>query len=129
WRVGASSALENYLERSRDVAGQVADIWSESFQTLEDIAVDALSGNLRGWEDYFDNLHQMILRFLVRQQLSKWLGSFAGGGGGSDAGSIFDLLGSFGSGGFFGGGRALGGDVRGDRIYRVGERDRPELAN
>lgn len=129
WRVGANRALQNYLEYSRDIASQVEDIWAETFATFEDIGTDALTGNLKSWGEYFDNIHAMIARFIVRQQLSGWMQSVLGGGGESDAGSLLDLFGSFGSGGFFGGGRAWGGDVRGDRMYQVGERNRPELAN
>ena len=65
-----------------------------------------------------------------------WLDAIAGifgkGGGGASTGSSGGgWLSSIGSmlGGLFGGGRAYGGDVRRDRMYRVGERNQPELLN
>lgn len=73
WKVGANQAVEEYLERSRNIAGQTAEVWSEAFGAIEDIGVDALSNSLGSWEDYFDSLHKMILRFLIRQQLTKWM--------------------------------------------------------
>lgn len=132
YNLGANKAFEDYLERARDVAGQTNEIFSEGFMVLEDIGVDALSGNLDSWESYLDTLEQMILQFIVRQGLSKWMESLGkiGGSGGSSGGGT-DWMGMIGNalGGLFGGGRALGGGVRGDRMYRVGEGNQPELLN
>lgn len=61
-----------------------------------------------------------------------WLSSlFGGGGGAGSAGGSSSTGGGWGElfGAIFGGGRANGGDVRGDSMYQVGERNRPELLN
>ncbi len=126
WRVGADRALDAYRDKARDIASQVEDIWAEGLNTLEDLGVDALTNNLDDWQSYFDNLDKMILRFIIRQQLTKWMDGVHLGGGSGGSGSsgwVSDFLGAL-----FGGGRASGGDVRGDRVYQVGERNRPELA-
>lgn len=97
WTNGARRALEDYIAASKDVASQVQEIWEEGFKTIEDIAVDGLSGNLKSWEDYFENLHQMILRFIVRQQLSKiaekFLPGLLGGENGDQASALSSAAG------------------------------------
>lgn len=128
--LGYNKAYEDYIERAKDVAGQAEAIFSEAFQTIEDIGVDGLSGNLEKWESYFENLHQMILRFIVRQQLSKWMESLnqAGAAGSSGGGGNWftSLLGAVFS---SGGPRAAGGDVWPNKYHRVGEGNQPELLN
>jgi len=110
--VGVLKSLENAFGRFADAlfAWASNDVVEQLFGKRGDTG----SGPAGGW-------------------LGNLLGSMFGGGnasgsGNSDSGSIMDLLGSFGSSGFFGGGRDLGGDLRADRFYRVGERNVPELA-
>lgn len=124
WSVGASQALNDFAEENANVAAQVYGIWREGFQTIEDILVDGLSGNLKSWEDYFENIHQMILRFIVKQQLTKWMESL-GSVDASNSGGFMQFLGGLfqsGNGGGWGGiamGGAFGGGQRIDK-YALG---------
>lgn len=127
WKIGASAALENYIERSRDVAGQWQDIWGEALNTFEEMGVDSLHGSLGDWEDYFDNIERMILRFIVNQQLTRWLESLKGWGSeNSGSGGFAGFAASF-IGDLLGGGRARGGSVIQSKIYPVAETGDPEL--
>ncbi|WP_454869441.1 phage tail tape measure C-terminal domain-containing protein [Pseudomonas gorinensis] len=47
WTSGASSAWENYLESTRDVAGQTKSLFTNAFSSMEDAVVNfALTGKL-----------------------------------------------------------------------------------
>lgn len=118
WANGARRALQDYADAARDIASQTAAMWGEALQTIEDIGVDALSGNLKSWSDYFENLHQMILRFIIRQQLTKWMDQLGSMDANSGGGGFMQFLGGLfqsASGGGWGGiakGAAFGGGQR-----------------
>jgi len=129
WSNGATKAFEDYLYRANDIASQTNEIFSNAFYGLENVITDFLHKGSADWKGFLDDMNRQILQFIVRQQLSKWMESLMGGegsaGGGSGwQGAVGNFLGSL-----FGGGRDSGGDLRRDRFYRVGERNRPELAN
>lgn len=112
WVNGFQRAMDDYVARSRDVAGQTYDIFSSTFDGLENVMVDFLHKGSADWEGFFDNLHRQILQFVVRQQLTKWMqglsnmnsGSGAMGGGGASSGWFSNFLGAL-----FSNGKSEGG--------------------
>lgn len=101
-------------------------------------AMDAVRGSGRSLlsdlargEDPLDALHKSLDRLhakltdMIAENLMDQLFGKQGDVGGGQAGGWMSSLFS----GLFGGGRAYGGDVRRDRIYRTGEGNRPELLN
>lgn len=90
---GISSAWENWLAQTRDVAAQWSDIFTSAISGLSDGIADMLAANEQDWDAYFQNLHTMILRFIVQQQLTKFMESIMGGGS-NGWGNIFSLFGS-----------------------------------
>ena len=110
---GAARALEDFAESSADVAIQGYQLVTSALDGFADATARALSGASGSFEQFFENLHVQILQFIVRQQLSKWVGSLMSGGGtdsqGNTMGSLFDLFGGewgFAQGGTPGGGTA-----------------------
>lgn len=102
--------------------------------------IDAIAD---AWERVRQKLLSMAAEKFMDQIFGKQ-GDPAGGSAGGWLNTIMGLFGGMGSGGMgstgntaitgdmsdlFGGGLALGGAMRGDRFYQVGERNRPELAH
>lgn len=107
---GAARAIEDFMDDAADVATQGYQMVQATIDGFADATARALSGASGSFEQFFENLHIMILQFIVRQQLSKFLGSFMGGGTdsqGNTMGSVFDLF--SGSWGFAQGGTPGGG--------------------
>jgi hypothetical protein len=91
-------------------------------------AEDAFAGFLTGsmsakdaFESFADSVVQQIARILAQQAIESLFGGMGGTGGGLFGGGIGDFFGSL-----FGGGRASGGAVQGNRLYRVNENG-PEM--
>lgn len=82
-------------------------------------AVDRLADYL--YTSALQGIGKMIAEQMFGAMGTTGGGMFGGSGGGGDWISAIASL--------FGGGRALGGGLRSDKFYQVGERDRPELAN
>lgn len=105
WVNGFQRAMDDFLERSRDVAGQTYDIFNSAFDGLSDAITDTLHRGSADWEGFLDDINRQILQFIVRQQLSKWMESLFGGSGtasangGGWAGALWSLFGG-GSGGW-----------------------------
>ena len=99
WSNGATKAFEDYLYRANDVAGQTAEIFSNAFYGLENTITDFLHKGSADWKGFLDDMNRQILQFIVRQQLSKWMGSLMGNGatmnanGGGWADALWGLLG------------------------------------
>jgi len=76
------------------------------------------------FDSMFDRIKQRALQMATEKIIESIFGAFgtAGGGAGGGTGGMFASL----IGGLFGGGRAQGGAVMPDRIYRVNE-DGPEM--
>lgn len=135
WTNGARAAFEDYIAAAKDVAGQTRDIFSNTFQSLEQTIVDFLQKGSADWKGFFDDLHRQILQFIVRQQLSKWMQSIMGGttssaNYGEMAGSIFDLFAGDGFGFAQGGYTGPGGKFQPKGIVHAGEGvlSQPEIA-
>lgn len=104
--LGAQEALNNYLDTSRNVAEQSANLFTTAFRGMEDALVQFAT---TGKAD-FKSLANSILADLLRIQLrAAALQMFGGAGGG--LGSLFSLFGLFGGGGAVGGLGAGGGTV------------------
>lgn len=113
--LGAQGAWQDWLKGTHDVAAQGRDLMTSVWEGFSSATADALNGNLKSFDSFFENIHIQILNFIVKQQLTKWLsslgsvlsgtqgdgfwgtlargaGSLLGGSSGSDAGSISDLF-------------------------------------
>lgn len=129
WTKGAGEALKNYSDDAANVAKQVENAVGNAFKGLEDALVDFVTTGKADFKSLVDSILKDIARIVVKQQitgpLAEWLnGAMKGsssGGGGFDLGSLFSSL--FGS---FGGGKAVGGPVAPNMLYRVNENG-PEL--
>lgn len=102
WLTGAEKAWQEWLDQVGDVSGKAYDFFSTAFDGLADLTTDFLTGSEANWKDYLNNLARMITRFVVEQQLTKWMQSLKVGGdsGGGVMGFVGNLFGALlGSGG------------------------------
>ncbi|MDG9780263.1 phage tail tape measure protein [Metapseudomonas otitidis] len=154
WQNGTKAALADYVDSSKDSAGQFYDSFSKSLTGLEDALVNfVMTGKLS-----FSDLANSIIADLVRIEARKAIAFAIGGsesGGGSGFGGLLSL-GFTAASAYFGGGlsasasgslaagasqsgyamdlsnfvagaRAGGGPVSAGSMYQVGENNRPEL--
>jgi lambda family phage tail tape measure protein len=88
WTAGASSAWENYLESTRDVAGQTKSLFTNAFSSMEDAIVQfAMTGKL-SFADFAKSILADMARIAVRQASSSALSGLFGLAA-SAAGSYF----------------------------------------
>ncbi|MCE0933387.1 phage tail tape measure protein [Pseudomonas monteilii] len=83
WSIGATSALENYLDSAADVAGQTQDLFTNAFSNLEDGIVQFIKTGKASFKDFADSIIEDLIRIQVRQAAAGFLGSafnFLGGG-------------------------------------------------
>jgi len=91
---------------------------------LGDDLYDVFSGNADRIQDRWKNLLLQMAADLAASRLVEYFGA-GGKGDGSGGGTWASIATTIG--GWFGGGRATGGGVRGQGIYEVTEQGRPEL--
>lgn len=117
----AVAGLADELHKTRE---QISIM--DSFRgTLSDTFADYITGAKTAKEatrDFFSSLLEQAARALTDQAVQVLLGSFGTASGGAAGGGWAALIGSL-----FGGGRASGGPVSGNKLYEVGENGRPEL--
>lgn len=124
WVNGASKALENYYDQSRNVAKGVEDVFTDAFVGMEDAIVDYVMTGKASFSDLARSIIADIIKIQVRQASAGLFGSIGnlitGSGGGSSSliGSAISAV----------GGRAIGGPVSPNSLYRVNEKG-PELLN
>lgn len=106
WTAGASSAWENYLESTRDVAGQTKSLFTNAFSSMEDAIVQfAMTGKL-SFADFAKSILADMARIAVRQASSSALsglfgiaasaaGSYFGGASGSTQAGYSGALSGF----------------------------------
>ncbi|KPW42329.1 Lambda family phage tail tape measure protein [Pseudomonas syringae pv. apii] len=83
WTLGASSALENYLEQSRDVAGQTKQLFTNAFSNMEDAVVNFVKTGKLSFKDFANGVIEDLIRIQVRQAAAGFLStafSFLSGG-------------------------------------------------
>jgi lambda family phage tail tape measure protein len=116
--VGATEALNNYLDNARDIAGQTEQLFDNAFKGMEDALVEFVTTGRLDFKSLADSIVADITRIIIKQALIKPFedllgGMSSGSGAGGAIGSFFSTL--------FGGGRAIGGPVSANRLYRVNE--------
>jgi lambda family phage tail tape measure protein len=78
WTAGASSAWENYLESSRNVAGQTKSLFTNAFSSMEDaITQFALTGKL-SFSDFAKSVLADMAKIALRQAGSSALSGLLG---------------------------------------------------
>lgn len=89
WTLGANSALENYLEQSRDVAGQTKQLFTNAFSNMEDAVVNFVKTGKLSFKDFANGVIEDLIRIQVRQAaagfLSTAFSALSGVGGGAAA--------------------------------------------
>ena len=85
WLNGATRALENYYESTRNIAGQVEEIFTNAFKGAEDALVDFFKTGKLDATSFLESLQADILRTVVRTQITGPLsqaaqGNIEGGG-------------------------------------------------
>lgn len=101
--------LRDLAEKARDLKANLEDAAVRGLRSMEDAMVDVFMGT-KNLKDAFKDMARSIISDLIRIQIRK---------------SIIGPLSGF-LGGLFGGGKAIGGPVRGGTPYMVGERG-PEM--
>jgi hypothetical protein len=112
------------LVRAIDQAAKAQQAMDQFRSSAEDAFAGFLTGSMSAkdaFESFADSVVQQIARILAQQAIESLFGGFGGAGGGTFGGSIGSFFGSL-----FGGGRASGGAVQGNRLYRVNENG-PEM--
>lgn len=103
WITGAMRATENYLDSTRDVAGQTQNLWMTAFQGAEGVLRNFVKTGKVEVKDLFSTI---VSEYVVMQGRMALNGALGGGGGG---GGLLGFLG-----GLFGGkatGSATGSGV------------------
>jgi len=116
-------ATVDALQHQREVMNQHIALMDEFRSSARDAFADVLSGTSSAKEalmGFLDNLRQRLVNMASEQLTERALGALGGLGGGASGSWMSKFA------GLFGGGRASGGDVIGQRSYLVGERG-PEL--
>ena len=100
WRNGATAAFQNYMNSTRDVAGQTKSLFSNAFSSMEDSVVNfAMTGKL-SFADFTKSILADMARIASRQAASGILSSLVG-------------VGVSAAGAYFGGGTASAGSTQG----------------
>ena len=114
---------EAEAQRAREIADQPL---IDQMDSLRDTTAGFFVDLAKNGEDAIDRLQDYLLDSALEsigKQIAEGLfGDFGTTGSGSAGSGFASFLGSL-----FGGGRAMGGPVSGNRIYEVGEENRPEL--
>ena len=114
-----TDALDAQEERLKDVEG-IEFARNATKGVFQDL-IDGVGSAQDAVDDYFDNLRAKALQILA-DKLFDGLFDGLSAGAGAGNGGLGGFLGSL-----FGGGRAIGGPVSGNRLYEVGEKGQPEL--
>lgn len=136
WVNGARRAMEDYRDRAKDTASQVADLFTNAATNMTDAFVQfAVTGKL-SFKDFANSVIADLARIAYRKAIAGIFESVLGSMGSTGAsGSYYSQFGGNGAGdgsygmllNNYGGGRASGGPTSGGSIYEVAENGRPEL--
>jgi lambda family phage tail tape measure protein len=78
WTAGASSAWENYLESTRDVAGQTKSLFTNAFSTAEDAFAQFVTTGKASFSDFAKSILADMARIAARQASSAALNGLFG---------------------------------------------------
>lgn len=78
WTAGASSAWENYLESSRDVAGQTKSLFTNAFSSMEDAIVNFAMTGKASFGDFAKSVIADMAKIAIRQGSSAALSGLFG---------------------------------------------------
>lgn len=87
WSVGAQQALNDYLDKARDVASQTRDLFNRAFGNMEDSIVDFVKTGKLNFRKLADDIITDLIRIQVRALIVRTLTGITGGffGGGATA--------------------------------------------
>ena len=83
WQSGASSAYQNYLESARDMSGQMKNLFTNAFSSMEDSVVNFAITGKASFADFTKSILADMARIATRQAASGLLSSIAGSALGS----------------------------------------------
>ena len=115
---GWTQAFQSYTENATNAANQARTYFETFSRGIEDALVNFVRTGKLSFKDFANNLIAEFVRIETRAALTKFLPSSIGGGSG---GGLFDIVKGIGS-AIFGGFKANGGPVLGNKPYIVGER-------
>jgi lambda family phage tail tape measure protein len=141
WKNGMDDALNNYIDKARDVASQSKTFFENAFKSMEDALVQFITKGKLDFKSFATTIITELIRIQVRATLAAAAASFQK----SDSGSLLSSLGSI-IGSFFGGSSggaasgaptdagitgmtgfaAEGGSIPANSTYLVGEKG-PEI--
>lgn len=119
FNVGASEAINNYLDDAKNVAQQTEDAFTRAFQQMEGAFVEFVKTGKLSFSGLVDSIIEDIARYTAKQLIANSIMFAKGGGLGDTVASIVGAI---------SGGRASGGPVSAGRMYQVNEQG-PELLN
>lgn len=134
WRIGARSALSDYVNTARNVAQQAQGLFSSAFKGMEDAAASFATGAKVRVSSLVDSIiadfARMATRMSITGPLANAFASYIGGlgvssGSGQAVGSVEGMSGSWGRVSQ----RAIGGPIAARGLYEVNEGGKPELAS
>lgn len=148
WSLGASEALKNYYDESRNTFQGAQQIATNALKGMEEAFTTFVTTGKLSFKDLASSIVADINRVIIKQQISNALG-LGGSGGSGVLGFIGAAVGALGGGtsataaiasaapgdaldNFLAlnknfGGRAIGGPVSAGGMYEVNEKGRPEL--
>lgn len=75
WTVGALTAMQNYIDNAKDIAGQMEDIFSNMFRGLEDSVLEFVKTGEFSMRDLMAAIAEDVIRMLIRigiQKMATW---------------------------------------------------------
>ncbi len=75
WTVGALTAMQNYIDNAKDIAGQMEDIFSNMFRGLEDSVLEFVKTGEFSMRDLMASIAEDVIRMLIRigiQKMATW---------------------------------------------------------
>lgn len=122
--LGASEALQNYYDESQNVFKQAQEVVTNAFGGMEDALVEFTKTGKLNFKGLISSIMDDLARLAIKQSITGPLSNLLNGAlGGASGGGSSDVLGAFISGL---GGRAIGGPVSANSMYRVNEKG-PEV--
>lgn len=91
WAYGASDAINNYLDKARNVAKATEEVFSNAFQAMEDFLTEFVSTGKLSFSELGTHIVSEINRMLIRMYVIEPMARSMSSGGGP-LGSIFSML-------------------------------------